>query len=77
MSKKDTSLENLLASSPKANYELTKEDLEWLSFKPIGLEFDAVLENLTDQQIEKLALRKLKQSIALTDKTINELRGDD
>lgn len=77
MSKKDTSLENLLASSPRKNYQLTQEDLEWLNFKPVGLEFDGVLDNLTDQQMEKLALKKLKHSIALTDKTIKKLRGVD
>lgn len=34
----ETSLEELLAGSPRENFRVTKEDREWLDVKPVGKE---------------------------------------
>ena len=36
---KKTSLEELLADSPRENFSITEEDREWIDAKPVGKEY--------------------------------------
>ena len=36
---KKTSLEELLADSPRENFSITEEDREWIDTKPVGKEY--------------------------------------